>query len=124
MNALRQNSWSPYVVGVGIGLLSWFAFATADKPIGITTAFEYTAGLAGEAVTPNAAEPYLLAKAAEGKTPKIDWEWMLVVGVFVGAWLSASMGTIALSASFLPSGNGVSGRASQNGSLLHSSAAH
>lgn len=92
MKVLWQKSWSPYVVGVGIGLLSWFAFATADRPIGITTAFEYTAGLTGNAVTPNAAEPYLQAKAAEGKTPKIDWEWMLVVGVLIGAWLSASLG--------------------------------
>lgn len=31
MNILRMTSWSPYVVGVGIGILSWFAFATADR---------------------------------------------------------------------------------------------
>ena len=89
MRFLMQKSWSPYIVGIAIGVLSWFTFATANKPIGITTAFEYTAGLTEKAATPKVAEPYLQAKAKDGKTPKIDWEWMLVVGVFAGAWLSA-----------------------------------
>ena len=30
-NPLSEKSWSPYVVGVGIGVLSWFAFLTADQ---------------------------------------------------------------------------------------------
>ena len=92
MNVLRRRSWSPYVVGIGIGVLSWFAFATANKPIGITTAFEYTAALTEQAAAPQVAQPYLEAKAKDGKSPKIDWEWMLVVGVFAGAWLSAKLG--------------------------------
>jgi hypothetical protein len=25
---LRRRSWSPYAVGAGIGILSWFAFAS------------------------------------------------------------------------------------------------
>ena len=29
MNVLRKRSWSPWVVGAAIGVLSWFAFATA-----------------------------------------------------------------------------------------------
>lgn len=92
MNVLRLKSWSPYVVGVGIGVLSWFAFATANKPIGITTAFEYSAALTEQAAAPQLAQPYLEAKAKDGKAPKIDWEWMLVLGVFAGAWLSAKLG--------------------------------
>ncbi len=42
MQMLQKKSWSPYLVGALIGILSWFSFATADKPLGITTAFEYT----------------------------------------------------------------------------------
>ena len=45
MNIMRRRSWSPYVVGALIGVLSWFTFASVDKPLGITTAFEYTAAL-------------------------------------------------------------------------------
>ncbi len=91
MNVMQKRSWSPYLVGAGIGMLSWIAFATADKPLGITTAFEYTAALAIKPVAPALAQPYLEAKAKDQKSPKIDWEWMLVAGVFVGAFISSKM---------------------------------
>lgn len=51
-NPLTWKSWPPYAVGVGIGLLSWFAFATVDHPLGISTAFENTAALTEKAVVP------------------------------------------------------------------------
>ena len=93
INPLTRRSWSPYVVGTGIGMLSWFAFATADHPIGITTAFENTAALAEKAAAPQVEQtnPLFKKKAEEGKSPKIEWEWMLVVGVFLGSWLSAKL---------------------------------
>jgi len=92
-NPITRRSWSPYVVGAAIGVLSWFAFATADKPLGITTAFENTAALVEKATIPNFEQTneYYEAKAKQGKSPKIDWEWMLVLGVFVGALLSATL---------------------------------
>ena len=94
LNPLRMKSWSPYVVGVGIGVLSWFTFASANHPLGITTAFENTAALSERAVAPQVEQTneYYAKKAEEGKSPKIDWEWMLVIGVFAGAWLSARLG--------------------------------
>jgi uncharacterized membrane protein YedE/YeeE len=90
-NPLAMRAWSPWVVGAAIGVLSWFAFATADKPIGITTAFENTAALAGKAVVPHVEQThgYDAARAEQGQPPRIDWEWMLVLGVFVGAFLGA-----------------------------------
>ena len=91
MNVFQKRSWSPYLVGAGIGMLSWFTFATADKPIGITTAFEYSAALAEGAVAPQVTRPYLAEKAKDNKTPKIGWEWMLVAGVLVGAYLSSKL---------------------------------
>ena len=93
MSPLKIRFWSPYAVGVAIGVLSWFAFATVNKPIGITTSFENTAALIGKAVVPSAEQrnEYYSAKAAEGKPPKIGWEWMLVLGVFFGAFLSSTL---------------------------------
>ncbi len=90
-NPLTMKSWSPYVVGAAIGVLSWFAFWSADHPLGITTPFEHTAALAGKAVMPQVEQTheYYQAKQQEGKPPKIGWEWMLVVGVFIGAVLSS-----------------------------------
>ena len=91
-NPFAMKSWSPYLVGLGIGLLSWFTFATANKPIGITTAFEYTAALAEKAVVPPVAEAgQWHNKYFDEKSPQIDWEWMLVLGVLVGAFVSASL---------------------------------
>jgi uncharacterized protein len=87
-NPFTRKSWSPYAVGVGIGVLSWFAFLTADHALGITTAFEYTAALSGKAIAPAAAQPD--AYLAEN-SPKLDWEWMLVLGVFLGALLSSAL---------------------------------
>ena len=74
---LAHRSWSPYVVGAGLGVLSWIAFATADHALGITTAFEH-------------ASMVMLGKAGQGDPPaKVSWEWMLVLGVLIGSWLSA-----------------------------------
>ena len=91
INPFTLKYWSPYVVGAAIGVLSWFAFASADHPLGITTAFENTAALLVKAAVPQVEQTneYYAAKAAEGKPPKIDWGWMLVVGVFLGALLSS-----------------------------------
>ena len=90
-NPLTMKSWSPYVVGLGIGVLSWFAFATADKSLGVSTAFEHTAALSEKAVVPQAEQTneYFAEKSAKGEAPKIGWEWMVVLGVFIGAMLSS-----------------------------------
>lgn len=92
MNPLTMKSWSPYLVGAAIGMLSWFAFASADTPLGVSTAFGHSAALAGKAA-PQAEHrnDYYAAKTEEGKPPKIGWEWMLVVGVFFGALLSSRL---------------------------------
>ncbi len=93
MNLLINKSWSPYWVGAGIGMLSWFAFVSADHPIGVTTAFEHTAALALKTAAPvvEQSNEYFARKSAEGQPPKIDWEWMLVVGVFLGAFASSHL---------------------------------
>ena len=55
VNFLTRKSWSPYVVGAGIGVLSWFAFVSADHPLGISTAFEITAALGLQELLPSQA---------------------------------------------------------------------
>ena len=37
--------WSPYLVGAGIGILSWVAFAVFGDPLGVTTAYSRVASL-------------------------------------------------------------------------------
>jgi uncharacterized protein len=85
---LRSRWWSPYVVGSLIGVLSWFAFATAGRLLGITTPFEHTAALTIKAAAPQAAAAHPYYTNPE-KNPKIGWEWMLVIGVFLGSAISS-----------------------------------
>lgn len=88
MNGFSMVRWSPHVVGMGIGFLSCLAFLLSNKPIGCSTAFARTSGM--------------LERLFRGKrtlqkpyyrkfVPEIDWEWMLVAGVFLGSFLSASL---------------------------------
>lgn len=89
---LSETSWSPYLVGLGIGVLSWMAFLFSNHPLGVSTAFAKTAGMIEKGARgPKVADkPYY----RENK-PAIDWEWMLVLGLLLGALTSAWLsGTI------------------------------
>lgn len=88
MTAIVRASRSPYVVGAGIGLLNVFAFATAKRGLGITTAFESAAALAERRFAPDATHINAYLKARE-ESPKIDWETLLVIGVAAGSFLAA-----------------------------------
>jgi hypothetical protein len=90
-NPFTMKSWSPYVVGIGIGLLSWFAFATADKHLAITLQYEHIAAMAHMVLAPGAAATnrYYAIRAQASLEPKIGWYLMLLVGVFIGALLSS-----------------------------------
>jgi uncharacterized membrane protein YedE/YeeE len=84
MNILKKTFWAPYSVGILIGLLSWFANLSADQFLGITTPFEYTAAFF--------VKPFLSGiKYFQENNPKLGWEWMLVLGVFLGAYVSSKI---------------------------------
>jgi len=79
-------TWSPYIVGAGIGVLIWTAFLLSDRPLGCSTAYAKTAGMVETAVSREKAEamPYY-----QKFTPTVDWQWMLIIGVLIGAFISA-----------------------------------
>jgi hypothetical protein len=86
-NPFTEKSWSPYLVGLGIGILSWFAFATANKHLAITLQYEHIAAMTQMALAPEVVESnrYYVVRAESGLEPKIGWYMMLLVGVFFGA---------------------------------------
>ena len=43
-------AWSPYVVGAGIGVLSWLTFYFADQAIGASSFYATLAGFIGKLV--------------------------------------------------------------------------
>lgn len=88
MNPLRKTSWSPWAGGAAIGVLSWFAFATAGRGLGITSPFESTMAMVERQIAPAFADA---TGYFTDHDPKIGWEWMLVLGVFLGSLLSSRL---------------------------------
>ncbi len=86
MNPFSSELWSPYLVGAGIGILVWLGFLLSNKAIGCSTAYARTSGMAEKFVRGDKVgeKPYY-----KKFIPEIDWEWMLVLGIVVGALLSS-----------------------------------
>jgi len=88
MDWFMSVRWSPYAVGIGIGVLSWLTLLISKKPIGCSTSFARTAGMIEKAVR----GPQVELKPYYQKTkPVIDWQWMLVLGIIIGAFISSSL---------------------------------
>jgi uncharacterized membrane protein YedE/YeeE len=88
MHWLAMGSWSPYVAGIGIGVLSWITFVLSDKPIGCSTAFTRTSGMVERLIR---GRGVLDREYYKQFVPEIEWEWMLVVGIVIGAFISAHL---------------------------------
>lgn len=93
--SIFQNRWSPYFAGVLVGILATVTvIATSlllDKPkyLGASTTFVRVAGLAEQTTLPeHVAENAYFAKTKV----KIDWQMMVVLGIFLGAFTSARLG--------------------------------
>lgn len=86
MDYLREVTWSPYVVGIAIGVLSWLSFLILRKPLSCSTSFASTSGMI---------ERLFRGKKVESKPYyrkvklKIDWQWMFVLGIVFGSLISA-----------------------------------
>ncbi|MBU1234885.1 MAG: YeeE/YedE family protein [Proteobacteria bacterium] len=86
MNLLTQKRWNPYFAGALSGCVSIFSVWVAGKYLGASTTFARSAGLIENIFAPDHVEKldYFIKY-----TPKIDWQWMFVVGIFFGAFCSA-----------------------------------
>lgn len=84
-----RGRWNPYLVGLGLGVLSWVAFAVVNQPLGISTALSAASSvcalplLGADGV---AANPYW------AKTPfKWDGAMLFLVGTLLGSALSVAI---------------------------------
>jgi hypothetical protein len=86
MHLLKQKRWNPYFAGVISGCVSILSVWIAGKYLGASTTFARSAGLIEKIFVPEHVEKldYFIKY-----TPKIDWQWMFVVGIFFGALCSA-----------------------------------
>ena len=88
--SLRRKAWNPYVVGAGIGVLSWLAFLIVNKPIGMSTEISKFSGwitglfVGWEGVTNNS---YWASK-----TPAFGYSTIFLIFTALGSFASAWLG--------------------------------
>lgn len=86
---MKSPCWSPYLVGVGMGILSWLVFLVVNKPLGMSTEVSKFSGwLAGlfvgmDAVSENA--------YWAGTIPKFGYSTVFLIMTALGAFLSAKV---------------------------------
>jgi hypothetical protein len=82
----RDGGWSPYLAGALSGLVGVFSVWFAGQYFGASTSFVRTAGMIEQLFGPErvARMEYFITVV-----PRVDWQWMFVVGIFLGALVSA-----------------------------------
>jgi hypothetical protein len=79
--------WNPYLVGAGIGVLSWLVFVIVANPIGITTAGAQVAGGVAALVV---GQESVAANAYWARNPmRLDYGTLFLIGTAFGAFVSA-----------------------------------
>jgi hypothetical protein len=88
MGWLRRQEWSWWEAGLMLGVVSVVAFYTANAPLGTSTTFSRAAGMIVGVFAPEHVAANAYWKAVK---PIVDWQFMLVLGIPIGAYLSARL---------------------------------
>lgn len=86
MTQSEPRPWNPYLAGALSGLLIIASVVLADKYLGASTTFVRSAGMIEQLFAPEkvAKMAYFLKEKAI-----VDWQWMFVLGIFIGSLVSA-----------------------------------
>lgn len=86
MDYFTLKEWSPYIVGILIGLLNLSALLISKKPLGASTSFLKIGGMAYGLLDKKKVKSseYYIKNA-----PEVDWGVMLVIGIVAGAFISS-----------------------------------
>ncbi len=82
----EDKGWNPYFAGALSGFVAIGSVWFVGKYFGASTSFVRTTGILEKIFSPEkvASMPYFIKEA-----PSIDWQWMFVIGIAIGAFLSA-----------------------------------
>ncbi|MBN8419258.1 MAG: YeeE/YedE family protein [Verrucomicrobia bacterium] len=83
------GAWSPYVVGAGIGVLSWLTFYFADKPIGASSFYATVAGFIGKLVARKHTQSL---EHYQTEPPAVDYGFVFVICTILGGFIAAWTG--------------------------------
>ena len=86
MKVKSDGGWSPYVAGALSGVVLILSVWITGKFFGASTTFVRSAGMLERLFSAErvAAMEYFLKEL-----PQIDWQWMFVIGIFLGSLISA-----------------------------------
>jgi uncharacterized membrane protein YedE/YeeE len=82
-------AWSPYIVGAGIGILSWLTFYFSDKPIGASSFYAQVSGFIGKFFAKRHTESLVYFK---DNPPRVGWGFVFVLCAIVGGAIAAVTG--------------------------------
>lgn len=84
------GAWSPYVVGAGIGILSWLTFWFSGKTIGASSFYATLAGFLGRLLAPR--HTASLAYYKDHPPRAATWGFLFVASTILGGFLAAWSG--------------------------------
>lgn len=85
----ETGAWSPYLAGGLSGLLAVASVLVAGKYLGASTTFVRGAGMVEGLFSP---EAVATLSYYVKEVPKVDWQFLFVLGIFAGAYLAAKFG--------------------------------
>lgn len=94
-NFFTKSTWSPYLVGVLVGILGVLSVVVTTavlgkgKFLGASTTYVRASGLIEKSVAPDHVSNN---KYFQSKKVKVDWQMMFVFGIFLGALISSLTG--------------------------------
>jgi hypothetical protein len=86
MKAKNDGGWSPYVAGALGGVVLILSVWITGKFFGASTTFVRSAGMVERLFS---AERVAAMEYFVRELPQIDWQWMFVIGIFLGSLISA-----------------------------------
>lgn len=87
MEQEEKKGWNPYIAGALTGLLLIFSVWFTGKYVGASTTFVRSAGYIEKVFN---AERVAQMEYFKKELPKIDWQFLFVVGIFFGALISST----------------------------------
>lgn len=83
----EDKGWNPYLAGTLSGVVLILSVLIAGKYFGASTSFVRSAGMIEKIFSPEhvAGIAYFIKEV-----PKIEWQWMFVFGILVGAFIAST----------------------------------
>jgi hypothetical protein len=87
MDQEEKKGWNPYIAGALTGLLLVFSVWFTGKYVGASTTFVRSAGYIERVFSQ---EKVAQMEYFKKEAPKIDWQFLFVIGIFIGAVVAST----------------------------------